>query len=300
MISALSLAENFSLVALNSLIADHSSNAKTAVSRGILAAKMLEGLLEKGLSEGDFDAQLQTLARAINHCSKKTLKASEKEIASSLAQKGKLYQIPALIGCDLNYYSAGVRILEYKADETSYRSVVEFLKAELLEPDVTPCMEALILTWLFRETGCLYDFLSASELQALQSRLPDILQKDPFANRLYGHHFRKVYELFARDFLRAKKELFRQPAMQGLNVTFPFLHRENAIFVDTQEAFPSAADRYRDLLQRLEETGHHVEFYQSADPVLLKIDNRLYETFPLVRTCSRAPVFGVYLLPYHL
>ncbi|PXX52374.1 hypothetical protein DFR60_10760 [Hungatella effluvii] len=39
-------------------------------------------------------------------------------------------------------------------------------------------------------------------------------------------------ELFGIKYLKFKKELFRNPYLQGVNLMFPFLERRQAIFID--------------------------------------------------------------------
>lgn len=87
---------------------------------------------------------------------RKERNALEKEFTDILKAEGILKEIPNLLGCDMNYYTANVTMREYKSDSALYQSLIEKIRACALEQTELP-EDIVILLWLFRESGCMHD-----------------------------------------------------------------------------------------------------------------------------------------------
>ena len=99
----------------------HPSVAKEAVIRAVAAAKVLEEIFD--LEEYDQDTffiKLNEAVEAAKRLKKKEGKEIEQEIAGLLEKEGLLETVPDLLGCDMNYYTAGVELKAYRSEEKIY------------------------------------------------------------------------------------------------------------------------------------------------------------------------------------
>ena len=68
-----------------------------------------------------FEQKLQEQLTALKMNAKER-NALEKEFTDILKAEGILKEIPNLLGCDMNYYTANVTMREYKSDSALYQS----------------------------------------------------------------------------------------------------------------------------------------------------------------------------------
>ena len=105
------LSQQFAAVSLDGLSCNHHSTAKHAAVRGIAAAKLLEEILlrEEDMPAGQtFQKKLEEGVAAVKCMKKKEMDAVEKETADMLLVDGGMEIVPDLLGCDMNYDTAGV------------------------------------------------------------------------------------------------------------------------------------------------------------------------------------------------
>lgn len=87
--------------------------------------------------------------------------------------------------------------------------------------------------------------------------------------------------------------------MQGVNLTFPFLERRQAVFVDFVIFGTTVSDRRTTMMSFLCEHGHFVEEVKNGTETLLKIDNIFYRIVPKTVSCQGIPVQGALLSPVY-
>jgi hypothetical protein len=287
------LAEKFALVGLNGLSSKQNTVAKKIVLKGIVMAEFLEKVAEEGVSgkkEELSDRLLQEIKRIRN-----LNKAERREIESQMKARltDVLTEVPDILGCDVNYDVMDASLKVYKCLESEYRRITECVRAEILE-DGEVSVETVCLLYLFRETGCLYDFFSVKEQMHLQERLVKCMSEDAFAYTLLNTEFHGLETIY-QGFL--KKKFFQNPYMQGINLIFPFLERRQAIFIDMVVFGTDVADRRNAVIDYLRERGHSVESVEYGEEHLLKIDNVYYRIFPTARRFHVGVVQGVAIVP---
>lgn len=290
------LSEQYAIVALNGLESLHASMAKDAVLRGIAAAKVLEAYI--GEEDSVFLAKLEEAVERAKSIKKKEEKELEEEMASVLKAEGILEIVPDLLGCDMDYYTSGVELRAYRSEESIYLRIREGLRAEILEEGEISRESALLL-WLFRESGCIHDLFSVEEQNKVQQRMLDMAAQEPIVQGLWQSEFYSAVEKFVEKFLRTKRNLFKNPYLQGVNLVFPFLERRSAIFIDFVVFGTDVKSRRIAVMEHLVSFGHYVEEVKLGSETLLKIDNAYYRIVPGTRTAYKVPIQGASLIPVY-
>ncbi|WP_066073102.1 hypothetical protein [Neobacillus soli] len=325
-----SFAQNFSIIALNAQNSLHLTTAKIVSLRCMAAAVMLEKYLDKGFTKagevltittedlqsaaiptyqesvvkvilGKKETMSLTLPeylRKVTKLSGKMLKEVEHGFAISLKEENAIEEIPALLGCDLEYVTAGISMREYRSQTDLYRRIAESLRAESLE-EGNMTDEAILMLWLLRESGCLYDLFSKIELKRVAERMIEMLDSSALAKQIYPVIIHKSIETAVKNFLNMKKEVMSTPTGSGINFIFPLIERSQSVFIDTEEYFANKEDRLRDVIARLESQGHHYSVIRTGEVPLIKIDNVLYEAVPSAKQYP-VPVHGVRLRKHPL
>lgn len=294
------LQEKFALIALSGLDCRHGTQAKKAALLGIAAARLLQGLLEAEAERrpSEFSDRLEEGLKDVLKMSSRQLRALEKETADPLMEEGILTTVPSLLGCDMNYYTANVTIREYRCDETLYRKLTEELRAEILEPGEV-AFESVGLLWLLRESGCIHDLFSSEEQKEVESRLQELKGKEEPCRILLEMEFHSGVRQAYLNLLKGKRELFKNPYLEGVNLLFPFFDRRQAIFIDMVIFGTGVGDRRRAAMEFIREQGHTCEELKVGSETFVKIDNcGYYRIWPATRYC-KLPIQGVELLPVY-
>ena len=286
----LSLQDRFSLISLNALNSTRNSTAKKVAIRCISAAGVLDRFLQETeeLTEDsdEYRSRLDALSVSLKeaaHLSSSAAKELEHTVYTRLNNLGLMTEASSLVSCDLEFSSAGNKILEYRTDSDEYSRQTESLRAELMEEgnvfDETVCM-----LWLLRESSCFYDLFSKEEQKYLTSRI----------NELY------LNSLLAKTLLSVskKKAIFSTQLGTGVLFQVPFMERSSAVFIESEELYCNAEKRLESVIARLEENGNEVHVIRAGTVPLLQIDNLYYECIPTQHKYYRVPVFGVQLRRY--
>lgn len=294
-----SMKEQFALIALDAQNSEHYTAAKKAAVRGIVMAgylqKVLDGADKEDISE--ISAYLAKKTKEVRNMNKKEWKMAEQETVRDLTKVHALSKVPDLLGCDMNYRTAGVGIWQYKCDEEDYLRITESVRAEILEPGEVSA-ETVCLLYLFRECGCMHDIFSVKEQEAVEKRLIGIMAEEAFYKAILQTEFHSWINNAYVSFVKKKHKLFQNPYLQGVNLAFPFFDRRQAIFIDMIILGTSVTERRERVIQFLRENGHCCEDISMGGEHLLKIDNSYYKVWPSTRSC-RIPVQGVELLPVY-
>ena len=290
------LSEQYAIVALNGLESLHASMAKDAVLRGIAAAKVLEPYI--GEEDSVFLTKLEEAVERAKSIKKKGKKELEEEMTAVLKAEGILEIVPDLLGCDMDYYTSGVELKAYRSEESIYLRIREGLRAEILEEGEIS-RECALLLWLFRESGCIHDLFSVEEQNKVQQRMLDMAAQEPIVQELWQSEFYSAVEKFVEKFLRTKRNLFKNPYLQGVNLVFPFLERRSAIFIDFVVFGTDVKSRRIAVMEHLVSFGHYVEEVKFGSETLLKIDNAYYRIVPGTRTAYKVPIQGASLVPVY-
>lgn len=292
------LKEQLALVALNGQDSVRDTLAKKAAIAGIEAANVLQLLLLEN-EPGDVDefkARFKETLEGIKKISRRNRRIIEKEIVSVLKEKKLLEEIPSLLGCDMNYYTAKVTMREYKGDEGVYQKITESIKAVILEPGEVSD-EVVAILWLFRECGCMHDIFSVEEQRKVQERLIELAAANPIYKIILEGEFSKGMGKTFLGFLGWKHNLFKNPYLEGINLLFPFLDRKQAIFIDMVIFGTTVKDRRQAAIEFLRKNGHSCEELRIGSETLVKIDNSYYRIWPSTRSGYKIPIQGVELLP---
>lgn len=294
------LSRQYAVIALDGLESLHPSMAKSAVIRAIAAAKVLEEVMytEAESDPAVFIPKLNEAVEAAKDLGKKGAKQIEEEMAGLLEADGLMEQIPDILGCDMDYYTAGVELKAYRSDEDTYIRIREGLRAEILEEGVIST-ECAVLLWLLRESGCIHDLFSVSEQDQVQRRMTDAAAENEIFRAMWQTEFHSTVESFAGRFLRAKHNLFKNPYLEGVNLIFPYLERRKAIFIDFVVLGTDVQSRRIAVMEHLSKMGHYVEEVKSGSETLLKIDNAYYRIFPTVKRAYKVPIQGANLVPVY-
>lgn len=294
------LSRQYAVIALDGLESLHPSVAKSAVIRAIAAAKVLEGVMytEAESDPAVFIPKLNEAVEGVKDLRKKDEKQIEEEMAALLEADGLMEQIPDILGCDMDYYTAGVELKAYRSDEDTYIRIREGLRAEILEEGVIST-ECAVLLWLLRESGCIHDMFSVSEQDQVQRRMTDAAAENEIFRAMWQTEFHSTVESFAGRFLRAKHNLFKNPYLEGVNLIFPYLERRKAIFIDFVVLGTDVQSRRIAVMEHLSKMGHYVEEVKSGSETLLKIDNAYYRIFPTVKRAYKVPIQGANLVPVY-
>lgn len=295
----LNLSEQYALIALEGQESLHRSMAKSAVLRAVMAAEVLMPVLEKkGCSLSEFAEEAEKAVQAAKNMNKKEERQIEQKVKESLEKEGLLCEIPDLLGCDLNYYSAGIELKSYRSEEQTYFRIREGLRAEILD-DGEITMECLSLLWLLRESGCIHELFSVAEQERVLERVNGVAAENEYCRILWEKEFHSIFESFTGRFLRAKSKLFENPYLEGVSLAFPYLERRKAIFIDWVVFGTNVEERRSAAVDFLRKMGHNVEEVRSGSETLLKIDRMYYRIFPTTRRSYQVPIQGVNLVPVY-
>ena len=298
--------QKFVLIGLNGLDSIHASNAKTAVLRGVLAAKFLERqfeLLNKNIISEENKIQFQKgweeTLKIIRSLDSKRAKEIEQEITESLKTDQVLEEVPDILACDFNYETAGIELKAYRTSAEVYQCIIEEVRNEILKDDQISA-ECFGFIWLMRETGCIHEHFSVEEQKVIEKRMIELNKKNSVWKSLWEEEFHNVIEHFIVKFLKRKSEFFKNPYMEGVNLVFPFIERRKAIFIDFVVLGTNVASRRIAIMQYLSERGHYVEEVKNGSETLLKIDNTYYRVFPSAKRIPRAhAIQGAYIVPVY-
>lgn len=296
----LALSQKYAVIALDGQESLHHSMSKSAAVRGIAAAKVLEGVID-GKEECENSVFVSLLNEAVEKAKslkKKEGKKIENEMASMLEAQKLMEEVPDILGCDMDYYTAGIELRTYRSEEQIYLRIREGLRAEILE-DGAITMECAMLLWLFRESGCIHELFSTSEQEQLQVRMTEAASEDERFRTLWQAEFHSAIQRFAGCFLRAKHNLFKNPYLEGVNLFFPYLERRKSIFIDFVIFGTNVKERRIALMEHLTRMGHYVEEVKLGSETLLKVDNAYYRIFPMTKRSYKVPIQGVNLVPVY-
>ncbi len=219
-------------------------------------------------------------------------------LRAEILEEGEISRECALLGCDMDYYTSGVELKAYRSEESIYLRIREGLRAEILEEGEIS-RECALLLWLFRESGCIHDLFSVEEQNKVQQRMLDMAAQEPIVQELWQSEFYSAVEKFVEKFLRTKRNLFKNPYLQGVNLVFPFLERRSAIFIDFVVFGTDVKSRRIAVMEHLVSFGHYVEEVKLGSETLLKIDNAYYRIVPGTRTAYKVPIQGASLVPVY-
>lgn len=292
------LSQQYAVIGLDGQDSLHSSVPKSAAVRAIAAAKLLEEFLEEKPTEEEFEARLDSGLAEVRKLKKKDALALEKELAECLMGDRVLEEVPDLLGCDMNYYTAGVDMKAYRSDWQTYLQVTERIRAEILEEGPVTA-ECVCLLWLLRESGCIHEIFSGQEQALIQSRMVGLCAENELADILWKKEFHNSLELVVKSFLQGKANLFKNPYLEGVNLLYPFLDRRQAIFIDFVILGTDVVERRIAVESFLSEKGHYVEEVKAGTETLLKIDNMYYRIWPKTIRCNRVPIQGANLVPVY-
>lgn len=305
------LSEQCALIGLDGQDCLHGSVAKSAAVKAIAAAKLLEEILPED-AQGDradlflpdanaadeFAVRLGKGLPEVAKLKKKDARALERETAESLMVDDVLEEAPDLLGCDINYDTAGVDMKVYRSDKDVYLGITERLRAEILEEGPVTA-ESVCLLWLLRESGCIHEIFSAQEQAVLQGRMVALCAENRVYDVLWKAEFHSNLEFAVKGFLQGKRDLFKNPYLEGVNLLYPFLDRRQAIFIDFVVLGTNVEQRRIAVEHFLSEKGHYVEEIKNGSETFLKIDNMYYRIWPRTITCARVPIQGAQLLPVY-
>lgn len=296
----LTLSQQYALIAFDGLESLHSSVAKEAVLRAVAAARILEDILNENqeCTEDIFIEKLNEAVECARSLKKKEGKVIEKEMTDLLEAKGLLEQIPDILGCDMDYYTAGIDLKAYRSEENIYLRLREGIRAEVLD-EGEMSLECIFLLWLYRESGCIHDLFSVEEQTQVQKRMLDQAAKSDTCRILWQAEFHNAIESVVGKFLKAKKNLFKNPYMQGVNLIFPYLERRGVIFIDFVVLGTTVQERRIAVIEHLCKMGHYVEEVKSGNETLLKIDNAYYRIFPSTKRAYKVPIQGADIVPVY-
>lgn len=323
----LKLGQSFSMIALNAQRSLEMTTAKKVALRCMAAAVILEIYLDGGFTQTgnqlvlnqDMLEQSQSMPyreviltsivrkntettgelswwlKKASRLPERILRKLERVISDSLKEMSMLEEIPHILGCDLYFHSAGVDIKEYRSDIQGFSTITESTRAELLE-DGLVTDETICLVWLLRESGCMHDFFSRSELASISAGMYKLYQNEPLAKVLFPIRIHSGIELIVKKILRMKTGVVRTQVGSGMNFLFPMLERSQAVFIDTEQMLPNSVKRLHDVRVRLESKGHTVTVLHKGQIPTIKVDNLVYEAIPHA-IYGRVPIHGVRLIP---
>ena len=204
-----------------------------------------------------------------------------------------------LLGCDLEFKTAGITMMEYRSNIAEYTRQAEGLRADLLE-EGTITDETIYMFWLLRESHCLQDLFSKKELEMIHSRINNLYQNNLVARNLLPISIHKALEFGIKEFLISKKQFARTQFGIGLNYAIPTIQRSESIFIETEGWFPSTTERLTDVINQLKNQQHEVTIMRGGSVPLLKIDNVLWEAIPAAVAAYHTAIHGVRLRRYQM
>lgn len=324
----LSFAQNFSLIALNAQDSLHLTTAKKISLRCMAAASILELYLNREftingevltLTRNDLEHSSITLYQKtvlktilgskevlsdtlknyltyVIKLSNKDLKEIEHSFVDSLKEIDVLEEIPSLLGCDLEFHTAGILMKEYRSNSKIYTNLIKNIHTEILE-NISSKNENILMLWLLRESGCIHDIFSKKDLDIIAVSLNELIQNNSYAKYFLSINIHKSLEVSIKNFLTKKRKIMSTPIGSGINFVFPIFQRSQSIFIETEAFFSNKENRLIDLKTRLEYYGHAFTILREGKVPLIKIDNCLYEAIPTAMQ-YKIPVHGVRLRKY--
>lgn len=287
----LTLLERFALIGLNGKESEHWSIAKHVVLKALAAAEYLISCYD------DMNKTLRIDESKLQDVVKKTSKKElERKIYAGLESKNLIAKVNSLLGCDL-FYDKNIRLKVYVSDSREFEYQIDYLRAEFLE-DGPVTDEGLLMVWLLREAQCLSEVFSYNEQNKISTRMSELSEQNKIAKTLYPIKIKSTIEAMINGYLRLKSEFAATNIGKGINFIFPFLEREQSVFIDTEEYFPNAKMRLENVLARISEQGHTYEVLRTGSVPVVKIDNIKYELLPGAMG-SEIPVHGVRLRRYN-
>ena len=127
----------------------------------------------------------------------------------------------------------------------------------------------------------------------------ELAEQEPVIRVIWDLEIYRWTEKLSQQLLGAKKNLFKNPYLEGVNLLFPFLDRRQAIFIDFVIFGTDVAGRRMAILNYLTEKGHYVEEVKNGSETLLKVDNYYYRVFPMTKVYYKVPVQGANLVPVY-
>lgn len=294
------LSLQYAIVGLNNLDSLHSSMAKNAAIRAIAAARLLEKLLLnlEDINLTIFKEEFESGLLNVKKMKKQDFKSLEIEVANLLEIDNTIEQVPDLLACDIYYYTSGIDMKSYHSEPKLYLKITESVRAEILE-EGSVSKECVCLLWLFRESGCMHDIFSVKEQEAIENRMLEIITVNEIYKLIWQSEFHNSIESMANHLINSKKNLFKNPYLEGITLIFPFLDRRKAVFIDFVILDTTVRDRRLAVMTFLTEKGFYVEDIKNGDETLLKINNAYYRIFPKTIGYGALPVQGVSLLPVY-
>ena len=298
-----SLSLQYGLVGLDGMDSLYLNTAKRAVLRAVEMARVLEPFLAEEKEAGEISAAsletaLEQGIQRVKNLKKAELTAVEKETAGCLIADGTMEMGPDILGCDINYETAGLELKIYRSDRDAYLRITEEIRAEVLE-DGPLSLDALCMLWLLRESGCIHELFSVKEQGLAAGRVREQLEKEPVFSLIWKSEFHSGLENFAISVLKGKANLFKNPYLEGVNLLFPFLERRQAIFIDQVIFGTTVQNRRLAVAEHLSQRGHYVEEVKNGTETLLRVDNHFYRLFPRTVQVARVPVQGIQLVPVY-
>jgi hypothetical protein len=293
------ISQQFAIIGMDGLDSINKSTPKTAVLQGILAAQYAEDFLDK-LEKNNIKQTVHNFAepvKAIPKQNKKVLHELEKKMAETLLNDGSINLVPSLLSCDMDYETSGIQITDYRSKEILYNGIIEGLRAEILE-DGELSWECLFLFWLMRETGCIHLIFSSLEQNVVKNRMIELSAENKIYQEILALEFHSNLVTLTTQLLKVKKQIFKNPLLQGFNLTFPFLERRSSIFIDMAVLGSNVKERRQATILYLKERGHQVEEVTRGQETILKIDNGYYCIFPITKMAV-TPIQGINLLPVY-
>ena len=321
------IAQDFSLIALNGQESGNMTNAKKISLRCMAAATILElyldGYFKKESDSIEFERQDNsdtldyhdvvlaillgksgTVKETLPDFIAKTLKLSKRDLQDVedafvryLNQLDALEEIPSLLSCDMEFETAGISVKEYQSHPELYMKLVKRLRSEILqENQVTDA--GIMMFWLLKESGALYDIFSEDELEGdVAQRFDELIENHALANEILPVSIQKTKESLIKKFLDFKRETMSTSTGAGVNFVFPVLQRSQAVFIDTETYFAKKDDRLQELKSRLEKHNIAYTLIREGAVPLIEVYGVLYEAVPYTKQ-YRIPVHGIQLRRY--
>lgn len=295
-----SLSQQYAIIGFNGLDSTHASMAKNATVRSIKAAKLLEKLFSnlENTNLVKFKEIFEGELSRLKKMTKKEFQVLEKDMAASLIAKNILEEVPALLACDINYYTSGIDIKAYRSEPDLYLNITEAVRAEILEEGPIT-QECIALLWLFRESGCMHEIFSTKEQEIIENRMIEITSVNEIYKIIWQAEYHRNMEGLTNHFLSGKKNLFKNPYLEGMNLIYPFLERRKSIFIDFIILNKDVKDRRLAIITFLSKKGFYVEEVKNGNETFLKINNAYYRVFPKAKSYHGIPVQGASLLPVY-
>ena len=288
----LTLSERFALISFNGKESEHRETAKQNVLKVLAAAVFLEENYDPATGKWNFNEE--GIKAAIKKANKKAL---ERTYADRLQSKQLLSKVSSLLGCDL-FYDENIKLKTYVSETREFECQLDLLRAEFLEEGPIS-EESIILVWLLQESLCFFEVFSVYEQNKITERLTGLRSESTLARALYPITVRSLWSTVVVGFLRIKSQAAATETGKGFNFIYPFFEIRQSIFIDTEEYFPNAQLRLKNVLDRISSQGHVYEVLRDGAVPVVKIDNIKYELIPGAIS-GKMPIHGVRLRRYNL